>query len=141
MRSRFPDESGSRWRTILKLSGSSVRVHFLGFSAYTGTLQESGWDFTVVKNNFTKRSKVFMRNSIFHLVGSGDFVDGFDIHIRQITQEKLLGKPRFRTSNEIINFDELEITDLLNAIAEKQKSEAPQKLKPRAEIISMRETA
>ena len=140
MRGRCFEISGNRWKSVSPLTLTNVHVHFAGFSGYTGTLREHGWDFSIVENYFTKRKKLVMRNSALCLVGSGEYVEGNVVIIRHLTTEKRKGQTWVKLPNETINIDQLEISDLLDAIARRQQVEMPIKPKPKAEIIQINQS-
>lgn len=141
MKGRCFDIEGNRWKTITPFTGTSTKVNWFGFTACTGVLQEAGWELNLVKNIFTGRSKLLMRNSALQLVASGELNGEFCCIIRHMTPEKVKGLSRIRLPNETVDFSDLEVIDVLNAVAEIQKSEAPKKPKTHAEIISLREYA
>ncbi len=142
MKGRCFDIEGNYWKTATPLTATNVHVHFGGLSGYTGTLQEYGWDFSVVENHFTKRKKLVMRNSAIGLVGSGEYIEDYIVIVRRLTNEKIFGMTRIRWQEQehAINIDKLEIIDLLEAIARRQQKEMPVKPKPKAEIIQINQS-
>lgn len=140
MRGRCFDIEKHKWKTVTPFSATNLHVHWMGFNGYTGRLQEAGWVFSVVENHFTKRKKLMMRNSALGMIASGDYGDGELVIMRHLSTQKIWGKSRIKIMDDLIDLENIEISDLFDAIVRRQKSEVPQKPKselPVAQVISI----